>query len=175
MDDATEAFTWEATPNIVWMLDSSHDLFLPDKFQSHPLTQYGRIVVLLEKITWSQSIALWSCAHYKRFIRWFLVSNAFDKGRLYFVSASFERRRTVLSFSAVISRLVTNICCSSSETICWSRFGVVARAGPVRSESLKFFDCFHCLSQYCTVDVLHLTAFATDLCVTELWTQWMLR
>ena len=33
-NDATEAFTWEAIPNIDfdWMLDSSHDLFFQGKF-----------------------------------------------------------------------------------------------------------------------------------------------
>ena len=145
--------------------------FFSGKFQSSSLTQFRRMVVSSEKTTWFQSIALWSCAYFKRFIGWFSVSNAFDKGRLYFASVSFKRRFTVLSLLLacflftwfVMSRLVTNVCCSASETICWSYFEVVARGRPIRSDSLKFFHCFHRLSKYCTVNVVHLTALATNL------------
>ena len=129
------------------------------------------MIVSSEKITWFQSIPLWSCAHFKRFIRRFPVSNGFDKGRLYFATASLRRRRTVLSLILIrllfnwfmMSQFVTNVCRSASETISRFSFGVVARIRPVRSESFKYFDCFHSLSQYCIVDVLHLTAFGTDL------------
>ena len=100
------------------------------------------------------------------------MSSGFNRGRLYLPPPSFKRRRTVRSLILtrflfswfVISRLVTNVCCSASERIFWSCFGVVARGRPVRAESSRSFDCFHRLSQYCTVDMLHLTTFATDLC-----------
>ena len=160
----------EATRNINfdWMLDSLQELFFPGKFPSNPLMQFRRIVVSSEKITWFQAITLWSL---NELFDDFRRVNGFDKGRLYFAAASFKHRCTVLPLILirflfnwlVISRLVTNVCCSASEIICWSCFGVVTRARPVRSESFKFFDCLCRLSQYSAVDVLHLTAFDTDL------------
>ena len=137
-------------------------------FHTNRFTVFRRMVVSSEKITCFQFVVLFYLE--SSFPTHFCKHNGFDKSRLYLTAAFFKRRCiVVLSLTVAsaflylfaMSRAVTNVYCSTSETICSSCLWVVAHAGSDRIKSLQPFDYFHRLSQYFTVVTSHLTAFAT--------------
>ena len=86
--------------------------------------------------------------------------NDFDKGQLYLAAASFKHRCIVILSLTVplvflnlftMFRAVTNVRCSTRETIYSFCLAVVARARSDRIQSFQSFDCFHRLIQYFTL------------------------
>ena len=138
------------------MLDGS---FFPDKFHTNRFTVFRRMVVSSEKITCSKFVALSYLEPV--FSIHFGKLNGFDTGRLYLSATSFKCRCIVVLLSTV-PRAVTNVCCSTRETICSSCLGIVACARSDRIKSLESFDCFH----YCHVT---LNCFCYSH-MTKLWT-----
>ena len=156
------------TFTLIGCLTVGTNFFFSGKFQIGPFTEFKRIVVSSENIIWFQSVALWCCAHLRRFFRWRSIRSGFDIGRLYLAPVSFKLRRTVLPLTTTpcrfslfeISCAVINVFSLASEIIRWSCFWVVARGLPERFESVKSLDYFHLSSQYFTVYMLQWTAFA---------------
>ena len=145
-------FTCKATAGIHFgrMLDSSFFL------NANCFAVFRRMIVSSKKVICFQFVVLFYLESI--FSMHFGKNNGFDKGRLYLAAAS-VLLLTVFFNLFVMSRVVTNVCCSARETICSFCLGVVARSD--RIESFQSFDCFHHLSQYFSVVMSHLINFAT--------------
>ena len=119
-------------------------LFL-GKFQIHCFSWFRRTVVSSEKMIQFQSVSSAAWAQSRRF-------SGFDIGRLNLAPYSFNCLLTdvyILSFEDTLYGAVAR-----------SLIRCATRSSPIHFESLRFLDCFHLLSQYCTVLFVHFIAFA---------------